>query len=127
MSAKFYDLHGVCVFECSAEGPVLRNDQDAMAVIGEAMAHAAKLIVIPAGRLDPDFFELRTRLAGEMLQKFVNYRLRVAIMGDFSELASNSAALRAFIYESNRGDTVWFVADICEMEKRLVPQEGSLT
>jgi hypothetical protein len=56
------------------------------------------------GLLNPDFFELQTQLAGVMLRKFVNYRLRVAVMGDFSELASNSAAPRAFTYESNRGD-----------------------
>lgn len=122
MPAKSYDLHGVRVFECASEGPVLHNDQEIMAVMEEAMAHAARLIVIPAARLDPDFFQLQTRLAGEMLQKFVNYRLRLAIIGDLTELASNSAALGAFIYESNRGDAAWFLANLSELEKRIEPQ-----
>ena len=41
------------------------------------MAHAARLIVIPGSRFHPDFFQLRTRRADEMLQKFVSYRLRL--------------------------------------------------
>jgi hypothetical protein len=125
MFAKSYDLHGVRVLECAPEGPALRNDQDAIAVIGEAMAQSATLIAIPAGRLNPDFFQLRTRLAGEMLQKFVNYRRRVAIIGDFSQLAASSAALRDFITESNRGQEIWFLASIGELESRLAPQESS--
>jgi hypothetical protein len=127
MSAKSYDLHGVRVYECAAEGPALRNDQDALAVIGEAMAQAARLIVIPTARLHPDFFELRTRLAGEMLQKFVNYRMRLAIIGDLSEAASKSAALRSFIHESNRGRDLWFMTNMSELEKRLASQENILS
>jgi hypothetical protein len=125
MFSKSYDLHGLRVVECAVEGPVLRNDQDAIVVIGEALAQAARLIVIPTVRLHPDFFQLRTQLAGEMLQKFVNYRLRLAIIGDLSALTSRSAALRAFINESNRGDAIWFLANIGEMEKRLAPQESN--
>lgn len=119
MSAKTYDLHGVRVFECPADGPVLCDDRDAITVIGDAMSQQARLIVIPAPRLSPDFFQLRTGVAGAMLQKFVNYRLRLAIVGDFSALASNSSALHAFIQESNRGDAIWFLANVGELENRL--------
>jgi hypothetical protein len=117
----------VRVFECATEGPELRNDQDAIAVIGQAMANAAGLVVIPAGRFTPDFFQLRTRVAAAILQKFVNYRLRLAILGDFSEFASNSAALRAFIHESNRGGAIWFLANIGELEQRLAAQKNDLS
>jgi hypothetical protein len=123
---KVHDLHGVRVLECSAQGPILRGDQDALAVILEAIAGEAGLIVIPVSRLDADFFQLRTGLAGEMVQKFVNYRRKVAIVGDFLELASSSASLRAFIDESNRGNTIWFVTDMAQLEKRLALYEGSL-
>jgi predicted dehydrogenase len=124
MSAKSYDLHGARVLECAAEGPALCNSQDAVAVIGEALANGATLVVIPTGRLDPGFFQLRTGIAGEMLQKFVNYRLRLAIIGDLSELASRSTALRDFLYETNRGESVWFLAGIGELERRLALPAG---
>ena len=54
-----------------------------------------------------DFFDLKTRLAGEILQKFINYRVKVAIVGDFSVYSSQS--LRDFIYESNNGNDIFFL------------------
>lgn len=54
-----------------------------------------------------DFFVLSTGLAGEALQKLVNYRFKLAIVGDFSQVTSK--ALRDFIRESNRGENVFFV------------------
>jgi hypothetical protein len=56
------------------------------------------------------FFDLSTRIAGEMLQKCSNYRMRIAIVGDFSGFASKS--LRDFIYESNKGGQVIFKGDL---------------
>jgi hypothetical protein len=117
----------VRVFECATEGPELRDDHDAIAVIGQAIVQKARWVVIPAQRLTQDFFQLRTGVAGAMLQKFVNYRLRVAIIGDFSALASNSSALHAFIQESNRGTAIWFLANIGELEKRLAAQESDVS
>jgi hypothetical protein len=55
------------------------------------------------------FFDLSTRLAGEILQKFINYQVRIAIIGDFSIYSSTS--LKAFIYESNKGKDIFFLSD----------------
>jgi len=119
MSAKTYDLDAVRIFECAAEGPALSNSQHAVDVIGEARANGATLVVIPAARLDPGSFKLRTGIAGDMVQKFVTYRVRLAIIGDFSELAFKSETLRDFIDEANRGDAIWFLAGLDELEKRV--------
>lgn len=64
-----------------------------------------------------DFFVLRTRLAGEVLQKVSNYRLQLAIYGDFSGLQSK--ALKDFIYECNSGSHVFFVESKEEAIERL--------
>ncbi|HCM60508.1 MAG TPA: hypothetical protein DIS74_09080 [Bacteroidales bacterium] len=56
------------------------------------------------------FFDLRTGLAGEILQKLSNYRMRLAIVGDFTRLKSRS--WRYFIRESNRGKTVCFMPTV---------------
>lgn len=58
----------------------------------------------------PDFFDLSTRIAGEVLQKFVNYKTAVAIVGDYSGYTSKS--LKDFIYESNKGQSVFFVDSV---------------
>ena len=64
---------------------------------------AAGRVAIPVARLDPAFFQLATRLAGEVAQKFVNYRIRLAIVGDISPQCAQSKALRDFVHESNQG------------------------
>jgi hypothetical protein len=85
-----YELHGVRVFECSAEGTELRSDRDAVDLIGTAWEHQANVLLIPIERLAEDFFRLRTGVAGAIIQKFVNYRLRVAIAGDISRDVNES-------------------------------------
>lgn len=53
-----------------------------------------------------DFFVLSTCLAGEILQKFINYGVRFAIYGDFSKYTSKP--LKDFMYESNKGKNIYF-------------------
>lgn len=53
-----------------------------------------------------DFFVLSTCLAGEILQKFINYGVRFAVYGDFSNYTSKP--LKDFMYESNRGKDFYF-------------------
>ena len=56
------------------------------------------------------FFDLRSGLAGEFLQKVSNYRKRLIVLGDYSDIASK--ALKDFIYESNRTGKVIFSGDL---------------
>jgi hypothetical protein len=70
----------------------------------------ASSLALDRDALDPEFFELRSGLAGEILQKVSNYRTRLAILGDFS--AVDSRALRDFIYESNRAGQVVFAPSL---------------
>lgn len=64
-----------------------------------------------------DFFVLSTRLAGEILQKFINYGARLAVYGDYSKYTSKP--LKDFIYESNKGKDFYFVADADEAADKL--------
>ena len=66
-----------------------------------------KDIVIDKKLVHPDFFILSTGMAGEILQKYVNYGGRIAIYGDYSGYTSKP--LHDFIYESNNGKDVFFV------------------
>jgi hypothetical protein len=74
-------------------------------------------IVIHKSLLSESFFDLRTRLAGEILQKFINYQLKVAIVRDFSEYSSRS--LRDFIYECNNGQDIFFLPTEQEAIEKL--------
>ncbi len=73
--------------------------------------------VLPKSALCPEFFVLSTGLAGEILQKFSNYRKSLAIVGDFSGYTSKP--LKDFITESNRGNLVFFVTTTEQAIERL--------
>ena len=99
--------------------PVISTADAVNDVIGSAWGESISLIALPVARLDTEFFRLSSGLAGDVLQKFVNYRLPVAILGDISEYVADSDALRDFVWESNRGDHVWFLADEEELVAKL--------
>lgn len=74
-------------------------------------------IAIPKSTVTEDFFVLSTGIAGEILQKFVNYQCKLAIFGDFSHYTSKP--LRDFIYESNNGKHIFFVGTESEAVAKL--------
>ncbi|GLZ36867.1 DUF4180 domain-containing protein [Actinokineospora sp. NBRC 105648] len=112
--------HGeTTVLYCSPDGALVASEADAVDLIGETYGTDASVVVLPVERLDDRFFTLRTRLAGDIVAKFVNYRIRLAILGDISERLAASETLRAFVHEANRGKQFWFVADNDELLARL--------
>ena len=111
---------GSGIIRLPLHGTPLATGQDALDAIGEAWGSDASTIVVPASRFDPDFFELRTGVLGELTQKFVNYRIRLVVLGDVTEYTEKSDALRDYVRETNAGDQVWFVADEADLAARLV-------
>lgn len=91
---------------------LITTPQDALELAANAAYLGATGVVLPAAQLAPAFFDLRSGLAGEMLQKFSNYAMRLAIVGDFAGYAS--PALHAFIGESNRQGRICFVGSAAE-------------
>ncbi|PFJ54907.1 cytoplasmic protein [Bacillus cereus] len=67
----------------------------------------AKHIIIDKSLISEKFFDLKTRLAGDILQKFINYKVKIAIIGDFSMYTSKS--LKDFIYECNKGKDIFYL------------------
>lgn len=88
-------------------GALIASVRDALDIVGTAAFCGFELVVLEADQLTSEFFDLRSGLAGEIAQKFVNYRVRLAVVGDFA--AFDSEALAAYIRESNRGGHVAFV------------------
>ena len=101
-----HQADGQTFLEVLSEKQFIGSVQDALDLIGEFFGQYYDGIIIHEHSISPHFFELKTRLAGDILQKFSNYRLRLAIVGDWSKYTSHSLA--AFIVESNRGRMVNF-------------------
>lgn len=76
-------------------------------------------VVLYKESLDESFFDLKTGFAGEILQKFANYNMKLAVIGDYSHYTSKS--LRDFIYESNHGNLAFFKGSLDEALFALVP------
>lgn len=74
-------------------------------------------IVLSKSLVDESFFDLKTRLAGEVLQKFINYQVKAAFVGDFSVYSSKS--FRDFVYECNKGKDFFFLSDEQEAVEKL--------
>lgn len=73
--------------------------------------------VISKAAVSEDFFILSTGIAGDILQKFVTYQMKLAIYGDFSVYTSKP--LRDFIYESNNGRHIFFTEDLQSATEKL--------
>lgn len=117
MQFIFHENNGTRIAELSGAGQLIQSVEDAVDLLGNADYNGAKKIIVHQSQLHPDFFELRTRLAGEMLQKFSNYRMYLAIAGSFEAISSKS--LRDFIYESNKQGRIFFVGSLEEAIEKL--------
>ncbi len=107
------------VLRCADDGAQLRAPADANDFLGAAWGYEADMLAIPVARLGPDFLNLSTRVAGEVFQKFVNYRMRCAIVGNVTPALAESKALSDFVRETNKGNALWFVRDLDELRRRL--------
>lgn len=117
--ANVTTLAGVRCLLLPDSGEPLVEAGDFLDLIGDAWAEEAQMLVLPVSRLTDAFFDLSTRLAGEVLQKMVNYHLRVAVVGDIEGYVMQSHALGDFVYESNLGRSILFVPDLDTLQKRL--------
>lgn len=77
----------------------------------------ANRIAIDKKAITEDFFILSTGLAGDILQKFINYKTKIAIYGDFAKYTSQP--LKDFMYESNKGKNIFFTGIKEEAIERL--------
>jgi hypothetical protein len=103
------------------KGDKITNAQDILDIMASSQYQCECIgMVLYKESLNESFFDLKTGLAGEILQKFSNYRFKLAIIGDFSHYTSKS--LRDFIYECNKGNMVYFKEDLDSALSALVPE-----
>ena len=114
MEKKIVEHGGVSIAVVSSREVIITDGQSALDFIMTIQYYNnyynnCLRIALNKEALSKEFFILSTGIAGEILQKFSNYRAKFAIIGDFSSYTSKP--LRDFIYESNRGNTIFFVPD----------------
>ena len=89
---------------------IINSEEDALDLMANiGYLYDSRKIIMYRKNLSEDFFKLSSGIAGSIMQKFSNYRVQAAIIGDFND---GSTSLRAFIIECNRTKQVLFVKDL---------------
>jgi hypothetical protein len=109
MQTLLHHHQGHLIVEIVADGVIIHNAQDLLDLMMNLPDPVTQKIILHRHHFAPEFFDLSTGLAGEALQKVVNYGRQLAIVGDFPNAGES---LRAFIMESNRGRHFFLVPDI---------------
>ena len=112
MNIQSYKTGGKAIAEIISDDIVIRNTDDALDLLGNIYYQGFDCLILHRENITTEFFDLKNKMAGDILQKFSNYRMRLAIVGDFSLFTSK--CLKDFIYESNRGKHVNFVPSVRE-------------
>lgn len=108
MNIKKTEANGHIIATANTDSIVLTDEQSALDIIMTISSKTgSSRIALNKEAISEDFFKLSTKLAGDILQKFANYHIKFAIIGDFSSYTSKP--LKDFIYECNKGNNVFFV------------------
>ncbi len=112
MVIKPHNAGNLKIAEITSDQMIIRSAEDGLDLLGNIYYQGFDKVIVYEKNITPDFFDLKTRIAGEILQKFSNYRIGLAIVGDFSKYESKS--IKDFIFESNKTKHVNFVETLEE-------------
>ena len=110
MEIKIHTIDNRKIAEIISDDIVLQTVEDAVDLIGNMSYQGFDKLIIHEENIISDFFELKNKIAGNILQKFSQYSMPLAIIGDFEKYESKS--LNDFIFESNKGKQINFVTTI---------------
>lgn len=110
MEIKTHNIEDTKVAEIITDKVILRSTEDGLDLLGNLYYQGFDKIIIHEKNITPEFFDLRTKIAGEILQKFAQYQMPLIIVGDFSKYKSKS--LNDFIFESNKSEQINFIKDL---------------
>ena len=110
MKTIIHSRNGNQIVEFVDDGLLISNVQDFLDLAANS---PLRNIILHKENIVPEFFDLKTKIAGDILQKASNYRIRIGIVGEFKNIKSKS--LRDFIFESNKTEEIVFKENIEEV------------
>ncbi|TWF33986.1 uncharacterized protein DUF4180 [Chitinophaga polysaccharea] len=117
MQIQIHEQGSKRIAEIISGNIILHSADDGLQLMADLYYQDVEKIIVHEKNITPAFFDLKTRLAGEVLQKFSNYKIQLAIVGDFSRYPGQS--IKDFIFESNKGKLVNFLPDVEAAKERL--------
>lgn len=120
MEIRTHLIGNLKIAEVLSCGILINDANDGLELLVNLYYQDFDRILMHEANITPAFFDLKTRIAGDMLQKFSNYRMGLTIVGDFEKYDSKS--LRDFILESNKGRLINFALSVDEALMRFLNQ-----
>ena len=117
MNIESHTLNDIQIAEVLSDNIIINNAEDGLDLLGNVYYQGFDSMILHEKNITPEFFDLKNGMAGEILQKFSNYRMRLVIVGDFTKYSGKS--IRDFIYESNQGRHIGFVNSTREALERM--------
>lgn len=117
MKIAVHQSEAVKIAEVISDVIIVNNAEEGLQLMVDLYYQDFDKIIIPAQSITPDFFDLKTGIAGEILQKFSNYKVQLVLVGDFAKYPGQR--IQEFIYESNKGRQVNFLGTVEEAVERL--------
>ena len=118
MNYRVIEKNGRRYIECASQETPIRTERHALDLIAACFENDTNLVMIHAPALAEDFFNLRTGLAGSVLEKFTNYRIKVAVVqpdqqkvkGKFREILAEANKVNSFKVFSCKDEAEnWFL------------------
>ncbi|CAI8811677.1 DUF4180 domain-containing protein [Chryseobacterium sp. IT-36CA2] len=110
MTIQSHEINTIKIAEIISDDMIIQSVQDGLDLMGNIYYQGFDKVILYEKNITPEFFDLKTRIAGEILQKFSNYRIGLAIVGNFSKYESKS--MKDFIFESNKTKHINFVSTL---------------
>jgi hypothetical protein len=110
MNIEIHQSDAYKIAEVNSEEILINNSEEGLQLLVDLYYQDFDKIIIHEKNITTDFFDLKTGIAGEILQKFSNYRVRLVIVGEFKKYPGQS--FKDFIFESNKGKQINFLDSV---------------
>jgi hypothetical protein len=117
MTINLLEINNTTIAEVISDEIIISSTQEAVDLMMNCAYQGAESLLMKEHNFAPGFFDLKTRMAGDILQKFSTYQLRLAIIGNFEKFSNQS--LRDFIFESNKAGRILFMHSAEEAKEIL--------
>jgi PadR family transcriptional regulator AphA len=119
MNYEIKEIDNKKYIELISTDELINSENDALDLIALCWEHDASAIIIHHTVLSEDFYNLKTKIAGNIIQKFINYGIKAAIIvpketiqkGRFKEMALETNKGNHFrLYESKKEAEAWLIS-----------------
>lgn len=102
---------------CAPDDDLITGEADVLDLMGACYEIDGNRLLLEEKHLHPNFFDLKTGLAGAVFLKLTNYQAKTAVLANLANIKSER--FQELIYETNKGKLIHFFDDLAKAEQWL--------